>query len=98
MEPRRIGALAEGGRVARAIGREEQDRRCVPATGPNGSKRLTLTFPALNAARHVFFLVLGADKRDALRRIRSGEQLPAARVSPVHGDVTWIVDAAAYGE
>jgi 6-phosphogluconolactonase len=77
---------------------EEQERRCVPATAPNGSKRLTLTFPALNAARHVIFLVLGADKRDALRRIRSGEQLPAARVSPTHGDVTWIVDVAAYGE
>jgi 6-phosphogluconolactonase len=70
----------------------------VPATAPNGSKRLTLTFPALNAARHVLFLVLGADKRDALRRIRGGEQLPAARVAPPHGDVTWIVDAAAYGE
>ena len=49
----------------------------MPATAPNGSKRLTLTFPALNAARHVIFLVLGADKRDALRRIRGGEQLPA---------------------
>jgi 6-phosphogluconolactonase len=77
---------------------DEQERRCVPATAPNGSKRLTLTYPALNAARHVIFLVLGPDKRDALRRIRSGEQLPAARVAPARGDVTWIVDTAAYGE
>jgi 6-phosphogluconolactonase/glucosamine-6-phosphate isomerase/deaminase len=44
------------------------------------------------------FLVLGADKRDALARIRGGEQLPAARVVPGRGDVTWIVDQAAYGE
>ncbi len=77
---------------------DEQERRCVPATAPNGSRRLTLTYPALNAARHVIFLVLGPDKRDALRRIRGGEQLPAARVAPVRGDVTWIVDTAAYGE
>jgi len=77
---------------------DEQERRCVPSTAPNGSKRLTLTYPALNATRHVIFLVLGPDKRDALRRVRSGEQLPAARVAPARGDVTWIVDTAAYGE
>ncbi len=46
---------------------DEQERRAVPATAPNGSRRLTLSFPTLNAARHVIFLVLGADKRDALR-------------------------------
>ena len=61
---------------------DEQERRCVPATAPNGSKRLTLTFPTLNSARHVIFLVLGPEKREALRRIRAGAQLPAARVAP----------------
>jgi 6-phosphogluconolactonase len=77
---------------------DEQERRSVPATAPNGSRRMTLTYPTLNAARHVTFLVLGADKRDALRTIRGGAQLPAARVAPARGDVTWIVDAAAYGD
>jgi 6-phosphogluconolactonase len=70
----------------------------VPATAPNGTRRLTLTFPTLNSARHVIFLVLGAEKRDPLRKIRAGAQLPAARVAPGRGDVTWIVDAAAYGD
>jgi 6-phosphogluconolactonase len=75
----------------------EADRRCVPATAPNGTRRLTLTFPVLNAARHILFLALGDAKCDALTRIRGGEQLPAGRVSPADGDVTWIVDRAAYG-
>lgn len=77
---------------------DEQERRAAPATAPNGSRRMTLTFPTLNAARHVIFLVLGTDKRDALRQIRTGAQLPAGRVAPGRGDVTWIVDAAAYGD
>ncbi len=77
---------------------DEQERRCVPAKAPNGTRRLTLTFPTLNSARHAIFLVLGPDKREALRKIRGGVQLPAARVAPGRGDVTWIVDTAAYGD
>ena len=59
--------------------------------------RMTLTFPVLNAGRHVIFVVTGADKADALREIRDGSSgLPAARVT---GDnVEWITDAAAAGE
>jgi 6-phosphogluconolactonase len=76
---------------------DESERRCVPTVAANGSRRLTLTYPVLNAARHVLFLVLGEAKRDALDRIRAGAQLPAARVRPTFGDVTWVVDEAAYG-
>jgi 6-phosphogluconolactonase len=75
---------------------EEQERRVCPATAPNGTRRVTLTLPTINAARHVVFVVLGAEKRDALNRIRSGQPLPAGRVAPTNGDVTWIVDNAAY--
>jgi 6-phosphogluconolactonase/glucosamine-6-phosphate isomerase/deaminase len=46
----------------------------------------------------VVFLVTGASKRAALDAIRRGDDLPAARVRPVAGDVTWIVDRAAAGE
>ena len=55
---------------------------------------MTLTFPVLNAARETIFVVTGADKADALARVRAGDtDLPAARVTgpAVH----WIVDAAA---
>lgn len=77
---------------------EERERRCVATYASDGSRRMTLTYPALNAARHVVFLALGESKRRALAAIRAGERLPAGRVRPTTGDVTWIVDAAAAGE
>lgn len=59
--------------------------------------RMTLTFPVLNAARAVLFVVTGEDKQGPLAEIRDGaSDLPAARVA---GDeVEWIVDEAAAGE
>jgi 6-phosphogluconolactonase len=62
-------------------------------------ERVTLTLPVLNAARTILFLASGANKaaalRDALAERPGGDPLPAARVRPVDGDVTWLVDAAA---
>jgi 6-phosphogluconolactonase len=59
--------------------------------------RMTLTVPVLNAARAVIFAVEGANKAQALRRIREGGSgLPAERVDGDH--VEWIIDAAAAGE
>jgi len=71
--------------------------RLVVATWPPGydGPRLTLTYPVLNAARQVTFLVVGADKAETLAAIREGADLPAARV---HAErVSWLVDAAAAG-
>lgn len=56
-----------------------------------GFRRVTLTLPVLNRARHALFLAAGADKAGAFRRIREGELLPAARVLGAR----WLVDAAA---
>ena len=76
----------------------EKERRCVATQAPDGSRRMTLTYPALNAARHVVFLALGREKRAPLQAIRAGDPLPAGLVRPTDGDVTWIVDDAAAGE
>jgi 6-phosphogluconolactonase/glucosamine-6-phosphate isomerase/deaminase len=57
---------------------------------------MTLTYPALAAARQVFWLVIGADKRDALSRLLKGdESIPAGRIEARDGLV--IADPSAAG-
>ena len=57
--------------------------RDVAVTGVyQGRTRMTLTYPALNRARQILWLVTGEDKVDALRRLREGDQsIPAAWIS-----------------
>lgn len=46
-----------------------------------GRRRMTLTFPAINRARHILWLVTGADKAEILARLVQGDPaLPASRV------------------
>ena len=64
-----------------------------------GAYRLTLTPPAINAAREVQFLVAGTEKasivREVLRGPRDPNRLPAQVVAPTEGRLTWLLDAAA---
>ncbi len=63
--------------------------------------RLTLTVPAINAARAVTFLVAGEGKAEALKEILEGDAdpraYPAKLIRPENGDLTWMVDRAAAG-
>src|SRR2546423_11516715 len=54
--------------------------------------RLTFTFPLINHARHVCFLV-NANKQGNLvdRVIKDDPQFPASRVNPTAGKLTWIL-------
>jgi 6-phosphogluconolactonase len=46
-----------------------------------GHRRMTLTYPVLDRAAHVLFLVSGAEKTDALRRLRAADpSIPAGRI------------------
>ena len=61
--------------------------------------RLTLTFPVINNAANVAFLVAGAGKQAILHRVleEPGDSLPAQRVRPHDGRLLWFVDEAAAG-
>jgi 6-phosphogluconolactonase len=58
--------------------------------------RITLTYPAINAAAAVAFMVTGAGKDEALLATARGE-VPASRVRPTDGTLTWFLDAVAAG-
>jgi len=59
--------------------------------------RISLTLPALTAARETLFLVTGAEKADAVRRAfgAGGDDSPARRVAEGAAGVTVLLDAAA---
>jgi 6-phosphogluconolactonase len=60
--------------------------------------RISLTIPAINAARHIVFLVTGESKRDAVRRAFGDDPdptSPAAHVRPADGELTVYLDPAA---
>ncbi len=72
---------------------DERLRRVVANFVPKlNAWRLTFTFPLINYARHILFLV-GAAKNPALiERVWKGDPpLPAARVDPLAGNVTWMI-------
>ena len=80
---------------------DEARATCVAAHVINNPVpwRLTLTYPVLNAALTVVFLVAGEDKADILARVLEGPHdpagLPAQGIAPVNGSLAWLVDRAA---
>jgi 6-phosphogluconolactonase len=73
-----------------------------PVTSPlvhGSTTRITLTAPALNAARKIWFLVAGADKATTLVQILEGPRdptrYPSQLIAPHSGNLVWFVDAAA---
>ena len=61
--------------------------------------RITLTWPVINHARSVFFLIAGADKADRVREVfmgpRDPERLPSQLIWPASGILTLFLDKAA---
>jgi 6-phosphogluconolactonase len=61
--------------------------------------RITLTWPVINQARNVFFLIGGADKASILREVFLSppdvERLPSQLIHPSSGILTLILDKAA---
>ena len=67
----------------------------VALTGPyQGRRRMTLTYPVLNHARRVLWVVTGDGKAEMLLRLREGDRsIPAGRVKQDHALV--LTDRAA---
>ena len=61
--------------------------------------RVTLTWPVINHAREVFFLIAGKDKAEPLKEVFLGpkdvERLPSQLIWPASGILTLILDQAA---
>jgi 6-phosphogluconolactonase len=72
---------------------DETTRRVVANFVPKlDAWRLTFTFPLINQARHVCFLVSAAKNASLIERVIEGDQqFPASRVNPSAGHVTWII-------
>jgi 6-phosphogluconolactonase len=76
---------------------EVSDRLVAMTAGEyEGRRRMTLTYPALDAARRIFWLVCGAANVDALSRLLAGDRsIPAGRVAA--RDSLVLADRAAAG-
>jgi len=96
--------MGEDGHVAsifpgtRAI--SDRSSRVIVITIPKlGIERITLSLPVINNARNILVLVVGESKAAALNEVLHGEArpstYPAQAVSPVDGELVWLVDQAA---
>jgi len=83
------------------------DRLVVVNDGPNVTPppRVTMTYPLLNAARHLAVLCVGSKKTEALRRVAeqmaSGPDpvnVPITGIQPSDGVLTWYLDREAAGK
>lgn len=70
----------------------------VAVTGVyQGRRRMTLTYPVLNRARRVLWVVTGSEKVEMLSRLRAGDRsIPAGRVRS--DDALLLADGAATGQ
>jgi 6-phosphogluconolactonase len=93
--------LGDDGHTASLIPGEpvlsERDRWVAVVGHGRPEVRITLTYPAIDASRHIAFLVSSESKRAILQQVLAGDTTkPAARLSPA-GDLVFIADRAAAG-
>lgn len=77
----------------------EERQRFVRAVLPGKGKvpRVTLTFPVINHARNIFFIVTGKGKEAVVRRVveERDPSLPASLVKPEQGELFFLCDSQA---
>ena len=64
---------------------------------PFSAFRITFTYPVLNHAANVMFLVSGSEKSAMVKRALQdpAANLPCQRIEPVDGELNWFLDQAA---
>ena len=69
----------------------------VHAAAASIPQRFTFTFPLINAAARVMFLVAGGEKAKMVKAVlgEPGSGLPASMVQPTNGRLTWLLDRPA---
>lgn len=90
-----IASLFPGTTATRETARYVVANRIDAALPAGLPTRLTLTYPAINAAKRVRFLVSGSEKAEMLAAVLEGppDRYPAQRIAA--RDVAWFVDDAA---
>jgi 6-phosphogluconolactonase len=74
---------------------QEKKKLVVAVKGGNPDvSRLTMTYPTLNQARQIVFLVSGKGKTAIMKTLSEDMQarLPAGRIKPTNGTLTWLID------
>ncbi|MCC5635549.1 6-phosphogluconolactonase [Nostoc sp. CHAB 5844] len=75
--------------------------RLVTVGNKDGNPRITFTYPFINSARSVIFVVAGANKRPALAKVFAPEaddfSYPSRLIRP-QGELWWLLDSAAGAE
>lgn len=77
---------------------------CIVAKHPeSGMERVSLSGKVANNAKHIAFLIIGANKADKIKDIINNrtifyDKYPAARVQPNDGVIHWFLDEAAAGK
>lgn len=88
------GSLFPGSPVLKEVFRPVAAVHAAAASIP---QRFTFTFPVINAAAQVMFLVAGAEKAKVLKAVlgEPNSPLPAAMVRPTNGRLVWLLDRPA---
>ncbi|MBD2430264.1 MULTISPECIES: 6-phosphogluconolactonase [Fischerella] len=75
--------------------------RLITVGNKDGNPRITFTYPFINAARCVIFVVAGANKKPALAQVFAPQAdnftYPSRLIQP-QGELWWLLDAAAGDE
>jgi 6-phosphogluconolactonase len=77
---------------------EENERFVVAVKGGDPDVyRLTLTFPVINRAKEVIFMVSGLDKAEVVKAVTEDREgkFPASRIRPLSGSLMWLLDREA---